>query len=311
MDHDNELEGVEKLAERAEAMLLEAKNLLAALESDPPERAREIEKAVADARAALSSVSRLNFRDQACGEKAARAADSLRAAATGLEDLEKAFAARPDFGWIEEGAVFSSMENAVNALREMRGFSLHDPECPKLASDAMERLREALQNLQSVETDEPAVLSATSTIAKTLALLYPVSKIRENPPRLPSAPQKPAQPPPGMERRAAPRIEIEAEIGFQSETNFFTGFSEDISTGGIFVATYDARNVGDRLSLSFTLPDGHLISADGEVRWTREFNETTPEILPGMGIQFDSLSAEDKAAINRFVSKRQPLFFEE
>jgi uncharacterized protein (TIGR02266 family) len=155
------------------------------------------------------------------------------------------------------------------------------------------------------------VASATSNIAKTLAVLYPISKMQENPPKLPSAPQKTEEKTPEVERRAAPRMEIEAEIGFQSETNFFTGFTEDISTGGIFIATYDTREIGDRLSVNFTLPNGHLIAADGIVRWVREFNERTPDTMPGMGVQFESLGADDEEAIRGFVAQRQPLFYDE
>ncbi len=58
------------------------------------------------------------------------------------------------------------------------------------------------------------------------------------------------------ERRGTRRVELEVDIGYHSETNFFTGFVNDISEGGIFVATYDLLPVGTHLMVSFVLPDG-------------------------------------------------------
>jgi uncharacterized protein (TIGR02266 family) len=105
-------------------------------------------------------------------------------------------------------------------------------------------------------------------------------------------------------------VVIEADIGFQSDNNFFTGFSEDISTGGIFIATYDNRPIGSRLAINFTLPDGHLVSAVGVVRWLREHNDSTPDVQPGMGVQFTGLSDDDRHRINSFLGVREPMFYD-
>jgi uncharacterized protein (TIGR02266 family) len=113
-----------------------------------------------------------------------------------------------------------------------------------------------------------------------------------------------------VDRRTTPRLPINAEVSFQSETNFFTGFSEDISTGGLFIATYDVEDIGEKLSLSFSLPGGCSIKTVGTVRWVREYNELAPETSPGMGIQFETLSPEECAAISTFVDQRSPLFYD-
>jgi uncharacterized protein (TIGR02266 family) len=108
------------------------------------------------------------------------------------------------------------------------------------------------------------------------------------------------------ERRKHDRRSLEAEIGVYSETNFYTGFSQDISEGGIFVATYDLEPIGSRIDLEFVLPDGHVVRVHGEVRWVKDPIES--DSFPGMGIRFIDLSPADLEAIQEFVSNREPLF---
>ena len=47
---------------------------------------------------------------------------------------------------------------------------------------------------------------------------------------------------------------MKVEVDHQSEHNFFTGFMENISSGGLFVATYGLMEIGQRLEVSFTVP---------------------------------------------------------
>ncbi|MCP4605418.1 MAG: hypothetical protein GY847_33675 [Proteobacteria bacterium] len=179
------------------------------------------------------------------------------------------------------------------------------------AVDTMDHLRRVLEILHTGNTEDPLVVSATETLAKALAVLYPISKIIVNPSKVPDSPSKVLDQPPGAERRATRRMAIEADIGFQSETNFFMGFTEDISTGGLFIATYDTSEIGSSLNINFTLPSGYLVSAEGIVRWVREYNELTPDTMPGMGVQFTNLAIEDKEAIHTFTAERQPIFYDE
>jgi uncharacterized protein (TIGR02266 family) len=200
----------------------------------------------------------------------------------------------------------AAMLEIGRALKDGAGPSEYE----SAAVASMEHLRGALGNLQNVNAKDQSIAMLTQTVAKTLALLYPISQLIDNPSRVPDSPLEQI-PPPGAERRRAPRTAIEASIGFQSETNFFTGFSEDISSGGIFIATFNMRPIGSKLNVNFTLPSGQLISVDGVVRWIREFNETTPDILPGMGIQFDDLHPSDKEMIESFIGQRPAMFFDE
>jgi uncharacterized protein (TIGR02266 family) len=188
---------------------------------------------------------------------------------------------------------------------------------------AMKNLRKILQMMQNVDTSDPKIQAATTTIARILAILFPVYKELTTPrditPEVPkeraAEPSTPVRPRPEApradDRRSAPRKTIEVDIGVQSDSNFFTGFTTDISTGGLFVATWDAPEVGHVVNLNFHLPDGPVMSVDGEVRWAREYNETSPDITPGVGVRFIHLSAEDAGQINAYMKKVQPLFYDD
>ena len=63
------------------------------------------------------------------------------------------------------------------------------------------------------------------------------------------------------------------------------------------------------MDLTFTLPGEASISVHGEVRWTRELDERSPQLFPGVGVRFLELRAETAQALHRFVAEREPLFY--
>lgn len=105
------------------------------------------------------------------------------------------------------------------------------------------------------------------------------------------------------------RVRMQASIDLKSESNFYQGFSTNLSEGGIFVATVQLAARGTPVDLQFTLPGGKKLEVKGEVRWVREPNDLTPEICPGVGIQFTELSDDAAAAIKAFIGSREPMFF--
>lgn len=109
------------------------------------------------------------------------------------------------------------------------------------------------------------------------------------------------------------RVDLEAEVGLESESNFYTGLTQDISSGGLFVATHQTRPVGDRLVLKFALPGRPApITVEAEVRWVRQPTSIgAGDGTPGMGLQFVNITPEDKAAINTFIQQRESLFYDE
>lgn len=129
---------------------------------------------------------------------------------------------------------------------------------------------------------------------------------------LAALPQAPAQDEaPRARRRELPRVAIRAEVDLSSDSNFYGGFSTNISEGGLFIATVMHPPRGAMVDVHLSLPGGPEINARGVVRWTREINDSTPDVMPGAGVQFVDLPAETAQAISDFVSKREPLFYVE
>ncbi len=122
--------------------------------------------------------------------------------------------------------------------------------------------------------------------------------------------EQPKPLPPQLEARKHPRLELGTIVNFsEDDHSFYTGFSENISEGGLFIATYTFQpKKGDRFSLSFSLPDEPPIEAIGEVTWLREHSSHSPTMTPGFGCKFINLEEDDKRRINRFIHHNEVLF---
>jgi len=113
------------------------------------------------------------------------------------------------------------------------------------------------------------------------------------------------------ERRLHNRYTIATEVTFESETNFFEGMTENISDGGLFIATLATSPIGTTFDLVFELPDhAPPVRTRAVVRWLREGEDgDTP--APGMGVQFIDLKPEDALRIKWFTSQRDTLLYED
>jgi uncharacterized protein (TIGR02266 family) len=104
------------------------------------------------------------------------------------------------------------------------------------------------------------------------------------------------------------REHLEANVGATTESNFFVGFSGDISEGGVFVATYMMVPLAAKVEVLVTLPGGFEKTIPGTVRFVRDPMDMESE--PGIGVAFDRLDGEARELILRFIRKRPPLFFD-
>lgn len=224
---------------------------------------------------------------------------------------------------------------ASSALYNAEANAPTDEAAISFVHGAAESLQRAIADVKLLRPQHSELELAASSLARTLALLYPVLQLslRQRRARLPVGGLSPAETdalrtmagfpraptPTGRERRpssfsgderrtSATRVSVEVEIGLTTESQIYTGLSLDVSTGGVFVATYDPAPPGTAVSLHFVLPDQHVVNADGVVRWTRA---ATPDAPPGMGVAFVSLSPESLGHIAAFCASRPPLYFDE
>ena len=91
-----------------------------------------------------------------------------------------------------------------------------------------------------------------------------------------------------LNKRAFPRLKTRLQVGWSSPREFLVAYSENISKGGIFVATPRPPPVRDLVELLLELPDGmHPAKTDAEV-----IQSLTPEQATkvnrtaGAGLQF-------------------------
>ena len=113
---------------------------------------------------------------------------------------------------------------------------------------------------------------------------------------------------PHDDRRATERVSLEVEVSLTSQSNFYTGFTSDISEGGVFIATRETVPVGTKLSFDLKLGSGN-VSVTGLVRWVREYSSLTEDVPPGVGVQFVDLHPKVAQVINGFISKRRDSIF--
>lgn len=125
------------------------------------------------------------------------------------------------------------------------------------------------------------------------------------------------------DRRRHARYALSLAITMQGDNNFYAGLSEDISEGGVFIATFHVLPIGTPVVISFTLPHTEEpITTSGVVQWVRGPGATAhpanmfggggelPGVMPGIGIRFHDLDAATRKVIRDFMQQRKPVFFD-
>ena len=113
------------------------------------------------------------------------------------------------------------------------------------------------------------------------------------------------------ERRNHNRVAVDVEVTMTSEHNFYTGFTQDISEGGVFISSFEPLDVGTELTFSLKLGKG-VVSCKGVVRWTRQPSPYLDGVPPGMGVEFVDLPPKVSNAINAFINdRRDSIFFDD
>jgi uncharacterized protein (TIGR02266 family) len=112
-------------------------------------------------------------------------------------------------------------------------------------------------------------------------------------------------------RRATTRFAVELDMSISTDHNFYAGFVENMSVGGVFVATHQLKQIGSVVDIDIYLPESNTtVRGKGEVRWIRDYNESS-NVPPGMGIRFAELEPGGQEAIDEFLGRRDPMFFDE
>lgn len=263
---------------------------------------------------------------------------TITAARQGREALATALLSLQTAGIVDAG-IDRAVEQTAAASSALYSAEAESPSEEAAASfihGAVELLQRAMADVALLRPQHSKLEVASASLARTLALLYPVlqhtmrqrrarqqlsdSDARElramaTYPRAPAPTGRSRRPSgfDGKDRRAHAdrRVYIEVEIGLSTESHIYTGISLDVSTGGVFVATYQPSAPGTSVTLYFVLPDGFVVNAEGVVRWTRAQSATDDQTAPGMGVAFVNISPLALDHIARFCASRPPLYFDE
>lgn len=106
-----------------------------------------------------------------------------------------------------------------------------------------------------------------------------------------------------QEQRRTPRVRVDVEFKAREGTGGGTlqFRAADLSLGGAFLRSSLLLEEGETLALEFRLPGSHrLLRATARVAWVRRF--PTGEQPAGMGMEFLSLSAEDREVLGRHLA---------
>ncbi len=100
-------------------------------------------------------------------------------------------------------------------------------------------------------------------------------------------------------RKPAPRIMVSVTVAFSTGNAHFLMETKNISETGLCLRSNRVFPVGTQQHLVFGLPP-HLprLTAEGIVRWS--------ESGKGVGVEFTSMSPEDRQALLRFLNSQHP-----
>jgi len=101
------------------------------------------------------------------------------------------------------------------------------------------------------------------------------------------------------ERRRSHRAELVVRVDYGTIDELFSEFTRDINDGGLFIETEKLMPTDTEVTMHFNLPGSEEgIRTVGRVVRTTSGEGGAP---PGMGIEFDELTPEDRLKIDDLI----------
>ena len=100
-----------------------------------------------------------------------------------------------------------------------------------------------------------------------------------------------------VERRRSTRAPVTVRVEYASVDAMFSEFTRNINEGGVFIETESPLALDERVHLQFRLPGvAEPFKVSGRVAWIE-----SDGAAPGMGVEFDPLSPDDRERVNQLV----------
>jgi len=108
----------------------------------------------------------------------------------------------------------------------------------------------------------------------------------------------------GADQRRFPRSPMMLKVEYSSTTEFLTDYTENISGGGVFIATTSEFELGQEIDFSVSFP-GLLepIQVKGEIKWRRTQNDQEGPV--GIGVQFIMDRSPGREALRNLLDHLQ------
>jgi uncharacterized protein (TIGR02266 family) len=103
----------------------------------------------------------------------------------------------------------------------------------------------------------------------------------------------------GEERRRSLRTDLIVRVDYSTVDEMFSEFTRDINEGGLFIETEKPQEQGTEVTMHFNLPGSdETVSTVGRVVHVTRGDAMNP---PGMGIEFEELSPDDRRRIDVLI----------
>lgn len=165
-----------------------------------------------------------------------------------------------------------------------------------------------VQNLESLSVSKQPAQPPAQPPAQAAPLAPPILKVE--PAKQPQTPKSDS----GRNVRADMELNLsfEIDLGKDSEHNFYTGLTNNISEGGVFISTTQVLDLGTKIKFPLALPG--MMEAEpveGEVRWVRREGRAEENVPSGIGVQFTKISKNLQMRINQYIRKRDSIFYDD
>ena len=111
------------------------------------------------------------------------------------------------------------------------------------------------------------------------------------------------------ERRSSVRIKVELRVYYGPlHSKLLTGYSVDLSAGGLFLSTKGPFEINDIVKLKFSLPgeEDEAVSCNARIAWiNKEGDQLKLDYPTGAGLQFLDLAPENLASIESFLDVKE------
>jgi len=105
-------------------------------------------------------------------------------------------------------------------------------------------------------------------------------------------------------RSSGSRIPIQLLVDYKCDGHYLFDFCRDLGSGGVFIETLSPQNHGTNLDLTFTIPDSkETLRTSGKVIWVQSPVKGRPDLIPGMGVQFEAFNNEQRTILEEFVRR--------